>query len=237
MAAAGVRRIVYSSSAAVYGAPAGSVVDELAPTAPLNPYGRSKLAGEWIVEDASRAHGWGAVSLRYFNVVGTSDPSLADGSGSNLFPRVLAALASGTPPVVYGTDYPTRDGSCVRDYIHVGDLASAHLAALEATAAPGYQVSTSAAGAAPRCSRCWPSSSGSPGARSSACSGRAGPATRPRWWRRPTGRASCSGGRPRTGSPRWWRARGRRRTPGDERRSRRAERAGGHSSGRRLIGP
>ena len=140
MAATGVGRILYSSSAAVYGSPPSPVVDELAPAVPLNPYGRSKLAGEWIVEDAARAHGWGAVSLRYFNVVGTSDPSLADGSGSNLFPRVLAALGSGTPPVVFGTDYPTPDGSCVRDYIHVGDLASAHLAALAATAEPGYRV-------------------------------------------------------------------------------------------------
>jgi UDP-glucose 4-epimerase len=114
MAAVGVRRIVYSSSAAVYGTPPTEVVVEDAPTAPLNPYGRSKLAAEWVVEDAARALGWGAVSLRYFNVVGTADPALADSSGSNLFPRVLAALAQGEPPVVNGTDYPTRDGSCVR---------------------------------------------------------------------------------------------------------------------------
>ena len=140
MTAAGVRRIVYSSSAAVYGTPATDVVEEDAPTAPLNPYGRSKLAAEWVVEDAARALGWGAVSLRYFNVVGTADPALADGSGSNLFPRVLAALAAGQPPLVHGTDYPTRDGSCVRDYIHVGDLAGAHLAALAVTARPGYEV-------------------------------------------------------------------------------------------------
>lgn len=140
MTAAGVRRIVYSSSAAVYGTPPTDVVAEEAPTAPLNPYGRSKLAAEWVVQDAALALGWGAVSLRYFNVVGTADPALADSSGSNLFPRVLAALAAGEPPVVNGTDYPTRDGSCVRDYIHVADLADAHLAAVEATARPRFEV-------------------------------------------------------------------------------------------------
>ncbi len=148
------------------------VVDEAAPTAPLNPYGRSKLAAEWVVEDAARALGWGAVSLRYFNVVGTADPALADGSGSNLFPRVLAALAAGQPPLVHGTDYPTRDGSCVRDYIHVGDLAGAHLAALAVTARArlrGRQRGPRAR--ATRCSRCWPSSSGRPAGPSSATLG------------------------------------------------------------------
>jgi UDP-glucose 4-epimerase len=136
MDGAGVRRLVFSSSAAVYGAPASSPVLEDDPTVPLSPYGRSKLLGEWMVADAAGTAAIGAVSLRYFNVVGCAEPALADTGTSNLFPRVLDALAREEPPVVFGTDYPTPDGSCVRDYIHVADLARAHVAATALTA-PG----------------------------------------------------------------------------------------------------
>src|SRR3954467_2873506 len=129
MADAGTRQLVFSSSAAVYGVPATSLVGEDAATTPQSPYGRSKLVGEWMVADAARSHGVGAVSLRYFNVVGCATPALADRAGSNLFPRVLDALREGRRPTVFGSDYPTPDGSGVRDYIHVADLAEAHVAA------------------------------------------------------------------------------------------------------------
>ncbi len=132
MAAEGVDRLVFSSSAAVYGTPDGDGtdgVDETAPTRPESPYGRSKLVGEQVIRDAVAAHGINAVSLRYFNVVGCAEPALADTGGTNLFPLVIRALEAGTQPTVFGDDYPTRDGSCVRDYIHVGDLADAHVAA------------------------------------------------------------------------------------------------------------
>ena len=125
---AGVRRLVYSSSAAVYGTPASDSVDETAPVRPESPYGRTKLVGEWLVGDAV-ALGFSSVSLRYFNVVGCADPTLADVGGTNLFPLVMRALAMGEKPRLFGDDYPTRDGSCVRDYIHVQDLAEAHVAA------------------------------------------------------------------------------------------------------------
>jgi len=130
MAEAGVRRLVLSSSAAVYGTPTADTVDEEAPTRPESPYGRTKLVSEWMVRDAARALGFSCVSLRYFNVTGCADPRLGDNEGSNLFPRVLRALAGGDPPVLFGDDYPTRDGSCLRDYIHVQDLAEAHIAAV-----------------------------------------------------------------------------------------------------------
>src|SRR5664280_2576174 len=125
---AGVRRLVYSSSAAVYGTPASDSVDETAPLRPESPYGRTKLVGEWLVGDAV-ALGFSSVSLRYFNVVGCADPTLADVGGTNLFPLVMRALVMGEKPRLFGDDYPTRDGSCVRDYIHVQDLAEAHVAA------------------------------------------------------------------------------------------------------------
>jgi UDP-glucose 4-epimerase len=134
MADAGTRRLVFSSSAAVYGVPTTALVGEDAPATPQSPYGRSKLVGEWMVADAARSQGVGAVSLRYFNVVGCATPALADRAGSNLFPRVLDALREGRRPTVFGSDYPTPDGSGVRDYIHVADLAEAHVAATRITA-------------------------------------------------------------------------------------------------------
>jgi UDP-glucose 4-epimerase len=136
MDAAAVRRFVFSSSAAVYGTPATTPATEETPTVPLSPYGRTKLTGEWIISDAARAGTIGAVSLRYFNVVGCGEPGLVDTGGTNLFPRVMAALREGKVPVVFGDDYPTPDGTCVRDYIHVADLAQAHVAAIALTS-PG----------------------------------------------------------------------------------------------------
>src|SRR4051812_2019800 len=144
MADTGTRRLVFSSSAAVYGVPTTPLVSEAAPAAPESPYGRSKLIGEWMVADAARSQGVGAVSLRYFNVVGCVTPELADHAGSNLFPRVLDALREDRRPTVFGSDYPTPDGSGVRDYIHVGDLAEAHVAATRLadrlTEGGGHQV-------------------------------------------------------------------------------------------------
>jgi UDP-glucose 4-epimerase len=131
MAAQGVRRLVFSSSAAVYGNPESDSVDEAAPTRPESPYGRTKLISEWMIRDACAALGLSSISLRYFNVVGCAEPALVDTGGTNLFPLVIRALTSAQRPVVFGDDYPTRDGSCVRDYIHVQDLAEAHVAAAE----------------------------------------------------------------------------------------------------------
>jgi UDP-glucose 4-epimerase len=140
MADADVRRLVFSSSAAVYAPPTAPLVTEDAPAVPQSPYGRSKLVGEWIVADAAHALGMGAVSLRYFNVVGNAAPELADRGGTNLFPRILDALRAGRRPTVFGLDYPTPDGSGVRDYVHVADLADAHVAATRLTLAPRHTV-------------------------------------------------------------------------------------------------
>jgi UDP-glucose 4-epimerase len=131
MEAAGVGRLVFSSSAATYGQPDTGTVTEDGPTNPINPYGETKLVGEWLVRDATRAWGLSQVSLRYFNVAGAGWPDLGDTAVLNLIPIVLDRLAHGQPPVVFGDDYPTPDGTCVRDYVHVLDLAEAHLAALD----------------------------------------------------------------------------------------------------------
>ena len=131
MIATGVRDLVFSSSAAVYGDAAG-VVGEDAPTVPVNPYGESKLAGEWLAAAAARAHGLRVTSLRYFNVAGAGWPELADTAVLNLVPMVLAELDEGGAPLIFGDDYPTPDGTCVRDFVHVHDLADAHLAVLDA---------------------------------------------------------------------------------------------------------
>jgi len=134
MADAGVRHLVFSSSAAVYGTPPVEVVTEDTPTRPESPYGESKLIGEWLIADQARAlAGTDApltqTSLRYFNVVGSGYPDVEDTSPHNLFPLVLDALVAGRTPRINGTDYPTPDGTCVRDYVHVADLALAHVAA------------------------------------------------------------------------------------------------------------
>jgi UDP-glucose 4-epimerase len=98
---------------------------------PINPYGETKLIGEWMVANAARAWGLRATNLRYFNVAGTGWPDLADTAVSNLVPIVFAAIRANLKPVVFGDDYDTADGSCIRDYVHVLDLAEAHLRALD----------------------------------------------------------------------------------------------------------
>jgi len=132
MATAGVDRIVFSSSAAVYGTPDTGTVTEQDPTRPESPYGESKLIGEWLLRDQARAAGLAHTSLRYFNVVGSGYPDLRDTSPHNLFPLVFDALVEGRTPAIYGDDYPTPDGTCVRDYLHVSDLAVSHVAAARA---------------------------------------------------------------------------------------------------------
>src|SRR3954447_4659023 len=134
MAAHGTDAIVFSSSAAVYGTPPTDVVTEDTPTRPESPYGESKLVGEWLLKDQARAAALRHTSLRYFNVVGSGSPELPDTSPHNLFPLVLDALAEGRTPRINGTDYPTPDGTCVRDYVHVSDLARSHVAAAQALA-------------------------------------------------------------------------------------------------------
>jgi UDP-glucose 4-epimerase len=132
----GIGRFVFSSSAAVYGDASGHVT-EVAPCQPVNPYGASKLVGEWLTADVARASARSpsplrAVSLRYFNVAGAGWPELADTAVLNLVPMVMQRLTAGDAPRIFGDDYPTVDGTCVRDFIHVLDLAEAHLAALDA---------------------------------------------------------------------------------------------------------
>ena len=134
MAAADVSRIVFSSSAAVYGTPDVDLVTEDTPKSPESPYGESKLIGEWLLRDQATATGLAHTSLRYFNVVGSGRPDLYDTSPHNLFPLVFDALLDGRTPRINGADYPTPDGTCVRDYIHVADLALAHVAAAHALA-------------------------------------------------------------------------------------------------------
>ncbi|MGW3264133.1 UDP-glucose 4-epimerase GalE [Streptomyces sp. NPDC001056] len=129
MAASDVRRLLFSSSAAVYGNPDVDLITEDTPCAPVNPYGETKLAGEWLVRAAGRAHGISTVCLRYFNVAGAAAPELADTGVFNIVPMVFDRLTRDEAPRIFGDDYPTPDGTCVRDYIHVADLAEAHLAA------------------------------------------------------------------------------------------------------------
>ena len=133
MESAGVSNIVFSSSAAVYGTPDGDLVTEDSPKRPESPYGESKLVGEWLINDVVRAQeGFRGVSLRYFNVVGSVTDEVHDASPHNLFPLVIEALIEGRTPRINGDDYPTPDGTCVRDYVHVGDLAISHVAAARA---------------------------------------------------------------------------------------------------------
>ncbi|MER5445632.1 UDP-glucose 4-epimerase GalE [Streptomyces sp. NPDC002766] len=138
---AGVPSFVFSSSAAVYGMPDVALVTEETPCAPISPYGETKLAGEWLVRATGRATGLATASLRYFNVAGAATPELADVGVFNLIPMVFEKLTENAPPRVFGDDYPTPDGTCVRDYIHVVDLAEAHVAAARALrAAPGRDL-------------------------------------------------------------------------------------------------
>jgi UDP-glucose 4-epimerase len=136
MADAGVSRIVFSSSAAVFGTPDVELVTEDLPKRPASPYGESKLIGEWLLRDqavatASSDAPLRHTSLRYFNVVGSSDPAVYDSSPHNLFPLVFEALLAGKTPKIFGDDYQTPDGTNMRDYVHVGDIAAAHVVAAQ----------------------------------------------------------------------------------------------------------
>ncbi|MFF5479703.1 UDP-glucose 4-epimerase GalE [Streptomyces sp. NPDC012935] len=139
--AANVRSFVFSSSAAVYGMPDVDLVTEETPCAPMSPYGETKLAGEWLVRATGRATGLSTASLRYFNVAGAAAPELADTGVFNLIPMVFEKLTQNAPPRIFGDDYPTPDGTCIRDYIHVVDLAEAHVAAARALqSSPGHSL-------------------------------------------------------------------------------------------------
>jgi UDP-glucose 4-epimerase len=132
---AGIGRIVFSSSAAVYGAPTTTPIEESAELRPVNPYGESKRAFEAALHWYGQAYGLRSFALRYFNVAGASDAFGEDHfPETHLVPNLLASLDGGPLLTVHGTDYPTPDGTCIRDYIHVSDLAEAHLSALEKTA-------------------------------------------------------------------------------------------------------
>lgn len=131
MTAAGVDKLVFSSSAATYGSPEESIVSETARTAPINPYGETKLIGEWLGRAAERAHGIKFVALRYFNVAGSGWDDLGDPAVLNLVPMVLDRVTDGRSARLFGEDYDTPDGTCVRDYVHVADLADAHVASLD----------------------------------------------------------------------------------------------------------
>ena len=139
MTEAGVRRIVFSSTAAVYGEPERQPIDETAATRPTNPYGETKLAFEHALRWYFEAYGIASVSLRYFNAAGATERNGEQHAPeTHLIPLVLQAAAGKTDDVtVFGDDYPTRDGTCVRDYIHVRDLALAHVLALDALGGNG----------------------------------------------------------------------------------------------------
>jgi len=132
--AAGVDRVVFSSTAAVYGVPDATPIPEDAPLRPINPYGESKRTFEGALAWYGRAYGLRSVSLRYFNVAGATETiGEVHDPETHLIPTVLAAAEGKTELTLFGDDYPTPDGTCVRDYIHVADLADAHLRAIEAT--------------------------------------------------------------------------------------------------------
>jgi UDP-glucose 4-epimerase len=205
MRQSGTRSIVFSSTAAVYGEPETNPIEETAPTRPVNPYGQSKLAVDTALTEHAALFGFGAVSLRYFNVAGAH----RRGSGamfgerhdpeSHLIPNVLKAAVTHVPVKIFGTDYPTPDGTCVRDYIHVSDLADAHLRAL-AACEPGrhaiYNLGNGA-GFSVTCAVRSPGSTYRPRSR------RAGRETRRHSWRPRNASRPTSAGAPRKICPRW----------------------------------
>jgi len=140
MARAGVKHLVFSSTAAVYGMPASSPITEESPYAPINPYGESKVMVEKMLRWFDSIHKLRSISLRYFNASGAS-PRWNLGEEhepeTHLIPLVLRAVKTGAPLTIHGDDYPTPDGTCIRDYIHVLDLAEAHIAALESLMSGG----------------------------------------------------------------------------------------------------
>jgi UDP-glucose-4-epimerase GalE len=140
MTQAGVKRLVFSSTAAVYGTPTRVPIPEDSPFDPVNPYGESKVIVEKMLQWMDRCSGIRSIVLRYFNACG-ADPESGLGEEhepeSHLIPLLLRAIVSGTPMTIFGNDYDTPDGTCIRDYIHVADLAEAHLAAIEKLLAGG----------------------------------------------------------------------------------------------------
>jgi UDP-glucose 4-epimerase len=126
-----VNKLVFSSSAAVYSPSEKDAIEESDPTDPLSPYGATKLLSEQLISKVGQAEGFSTISLRYFNVVGSKKVEFGDNSRDNLVPKVFAAFKVGKSPEIYGANYPTKDGTCIRDYIHVQDLAEAHLVALK----------------------------------------------------------------------------------------------------------
>ena len=126
---AGVKYFIQSSTAAVYGSSSSGYVDESSPTVPISPYGKTKLRAEAALQAKMREGALRGTALRYFNVIGSSRPELKDSSTANIVPMVLAALEGGQSPKIFGDDYQTPDGTCVRDYVHVSDLARAHVLA------------------------------------------------------------------------------------------------------------
>ena len=131
MAVKKVTKIVFSSTAAVYAPSEKSAIDETDLLAPLSSYGATKVMAEELIKSVGAAEGFSTISLRYFNVVGSTKVEFADNSKDNLVPKVFAAIKRGESPEIYGSDYPTKDGTCIRDYIHVADLADSHLSALK----------------------------------------------------------------------------------------------------------
>lgn len=126
------KKLVFSSSAATYGVPPVDVVPEdVVPMLPINPYGQTKLFGEWMARACEQPFGIRFCALRYFNVAGCGPVELEDPAILNLIPMLFNRLKQGKAPAIFGDDYPTPDGTCVRDYIHVSDLADAHIAALK----------------------------------------------------------------------------------------------------------
>lgn len=129
MEQAGVGKLVFSSTAAVYGDQDVDVLTEDLACRPANPYGETKLAGEWMIAAAAKATGLRYVNLRYFNAAGAARPEYADTGAHNLIPKVFERLTEGESPQIFGTDYPTPDGTTIRDYVHVSDIATAHVLA------------------------------------------------------------------------------------------------------------
>lgn len=129
MTAANIQRLVFSSSAAVYGEPHVPEITEDTPCSPQSPYGETKLIGEWLIRDTAKAHPLAYANLRYFNVAGAGAPELGDPTALNLIPMVFERIEAGLPPRIFGDDYDTPDGTAIRDFVHVSDIADAHVAA------------------------------------------------------------------------------------------------------------
>ncbi len=141
----GVKNLVFSSSASVYGQPevvSGTLITEETKCEPINPYGETKLEGERLARKFAEEHGFKVAALRYFNVAGAGRKDLGDRFAYNLIPIIFDAIDRGDQPIVFGDDYDTPDGSCIRDYVHVQDLADAHIAAIELVenSEPGFQA-------------------------------------------------------------------------------------------------